>query len=245
MGPPKRLDTGLPNGVAGGFALTTWKGIPVLGFSSAAGGPSDTYTIEFPNGASGEITPAARWTESEVGGLDTSTFISPALIRYPSFDSLVIPAFVYRPPRRKLPSNGCFPVIIHPHGGPEGQHRPNFAPIVQYLVLELGVVVIDPNVRGSNGYGKTFVSLDNCEKREDSVKDVGALLDWIGQQPDLDADRVGIWGGSYGGYMVLAGCVHFGDRWRCGLSMVGISNIVTFLENVGVSSSLAPAEVRR
>lgn len=187
----------------------------------------ETYTVDF--GSDGPVGPCVRWTDSEVGGLDTSTFVEPTLVHFKSFDGLEIPAFVYRPPRVGEGS-GRLPVLIHPHGGPEMQHRPGFFAIVQYLCLELGLVVVDPNVRGSLGYGKTFVSLDNCEKREDSVKDIGALLDWIEQQPDLDASRVGIWGSSYGGYMVLASLVHYSSRLRCGVEMVAISNFVTFLE---------------
>merc|ERR1712096_402696 len=106
-----------------------------------------------------------RWTDSEVGGLDTSKFVEPSLVRFKSFDGLEIPAFVYRPPPGKE-GDGRLPVLIHAHGGPEGQHRPGFFPIMQYLCLELGIVVIDPNVRGSSGYGKTFVTLDNAERRE-------------------------------------------------------------------------------
>ena len=98
-------------------------------------------------------------------------------------------------------------------------------------VAKLGAAVIQPNVRGSRGYGKTYVGLDNGFKREDSVRDIGALLDWIATQPDLDADRVALYGGSYGGYMVLASAVHYSDRLRAVIDNVGISNFVTFLEN--------------
>ncbi|MEM8768365.1 MAG: alpha/beta fold hydrolase, partial [Pseudomonadota bacterium] len=150
---------------------------------------------------------------------------------YDSFDRLdgqprQIPAFVYRP---KGP--GPHPVLISIHGGPEGQYRPRFSPTFQYLVGELGLAVIAPNVRGSAGYGKSYLKLDNGLKREDSVRDIGALLDWIGTQPDLDAERVVVMGGSYGGYMVLASLVHYGDRLAAGIESVGISNFVTFLTN--------------
>ena len=117
------------------------------------------------------------------------------------------------------------------HGGPEGQARPYFSGTVQFLVAEAGIAVLEPNVRGSDGYGKTYLSLDNGMKREDSVKDIGALLDWIGGQKELDARRVAVSGGSYGGYMVLASLVHFGDRLRAGIDVVGISSFLTFLEN--------------
>jgi dipeptidyl aminopeptidase/acylaminoacyl peptidase len=106
-----------------------------------------------------------------------------------------------------------------------------FSPQTQYAVVESGMAVLYPNVRGSAGYGKTYLTLDNGERREDSVKDIGALLDWIATRPELDAKRVGVLGGSYGGYMVLAALIHFGDRIAAGVDVVGISNFVTFLEN--------------
>ena len=117
------------------------------------------------------------------------------------------------------------------HGGPEGQARPGFLGRWNYFLDELGIAIIQPNVRGSTGYGKTFVALDNGMKREDSVKDIGALLDWIRAQPDLDADRVATEGGSYGGYMVLAVATNFPDRIAGTVDIVGIANFVTFLES--------------
>ncbi len=121
-------------------------------------------------------------------------------------------------------------MVISIHGGPESQYRPYFWPAEQYYLNELGLAVIHPNVRGSAGYGKTYLQLDNAALREDSVRDIGALLDWIAQQPELDAQRVAVTGGSYGGYMVLASLVHFGDRLRAGVDHVGIANFITFLE---------------
>jgi len=173
-----------------------------------------------------------RWTQSEVGGLDTSRFSSAELIHFDTFDRVdgkprQIPAFYYKPSQ----GSGPWPVVIDIHGGPEGQHRPSFDPGIQYLVSELGIAVVAPNVRGSSGYGKSYLQLDNGRKREDSVKDIGKLLDWIATHEELDADRVAVSGGSYGGYMVLASLVHFGDRLRGGVDVVGISNFVTFLEN--------------
>ena len=122
------------------------------------------------------------------------------------------------------------PVIISIHGGPS-QFRPGFSSTFQQWIADLGAAVIAPNVRGSAGYGRDYVLLDNGFKREDSVRDIGALLDWIKTQPDLDQDRVVVYGGSYGGYMVLASMVHFSDRLAAGVDIVGISNFVTFLEN--------------
>ena len=172
-----------------------------------------------------------RWTYSEVGGLNTSKFSIPELIHFPSFDQVdgkprMIPAFITKPK-----GNGPFPVVIDIHGGPEGQSQPYFNPINQYYANEMGIVVIEPNVRGSSGYGKSYLQLDNGFKREESVQDIGKLLDWIATQPDLDPKRVAVTGGSYGGYMVLASMTHFNDRLKCAVDIVGISNFVTFLTN--------------
>lgn len=192
--------------------------------------PSDAFVLELGPGALdyGVLT---RWTTSEVGGLDTMSFRTPELVRYPTFDKAgdqprEIPAWVYKPAGK-----GPFPVIISIHGGPEGQARPSFSSTYQMWIDKLGVAVVQPNVRGSSGYGKTYLGLDNGFKREDSVKDIGALLDWIATQPDLDADRVAVYGGSYGGYMVLASAVHYSDKLKAAVDNVGISNFVTFLEN--------------
>ena len=192
--------------------------------------PSDSFVLNLGEGALeyGELT---RWTYSEVGGLDTGTFVQPELVTYPTFDSdnggpESIPAWLYKPEGK-----GPFPVIIAIHGGPESQSRPSFSSTYQMWLQKLGAAVIRPNVRGSDGYGKHYMSLDNGFKREDSVKDIGALLDWIETQPDLDENRVAVFGGSYGGYMVLASSVHYSDRLKAAVDIVGISNFVTFLEN--------------
>src|SRR5262249_9075116 len=152
-----------------------------------------------------------RWTESETGGLPATAFAIPQLVRFPTFDRVggeaggarrTIPAFVYRPPADRFP--GRRPVVIDIPGGPEAQVRPDFLGANNYYVEELGIALVRPNVRGSTGYGKSYTDLDNGMRREDSVKDIGALLDWIATQPDLDASRVMVSGGSYGGYMSLA-----------------------------------------
>ncbi|HUP90940.1 MAG TPA: prolyl oligopeptidase family serine peptidase [Solimonas sp.] len=192
-----------------------------LGFElNSARSPADVWSIEI---AKGQL---ARWTQSETGGLDSAEFTEPALVHYPAFDGRSIPAFVYRPAGK-----GPFPVLIVIHGGPEAQALPDFSAIREFYVRELGLAVVYPNVRGSAGYGKSYLLLDNGDKREDSVKDIGSLLDWIGSQPQLDAKRVAVTGGSYGGYMTLASLTHFSDRLRAGVDVVGISNFVTFLNN--------------
>lgn len=209
----------LPIGLIGGVQFNVDGSI--LGFShSYAGSPGDAYSWHL------DRQQLQRWTESEVGGLDTRRFAAPELIHYESFDGLQVPAFIHRPE-----GEGPHPVIVSIHGGPEAQARPGFSSTFQYWVQELGAAVAVPNVRGSSGYGNTYVNLDNVFLREDSVRDIGALLDWIAAQPDLDADRVVVYGGSYGGYMVLASLMHYSDRLAGGVNIVGISNFVTFLEN--------------
>ncbi len=218
----------LPAGTAGNLDFRP--GSHEMAFRvSWARSPSDVYSYD------PQAKKLERWTASEVGGLDPSRFVVPELVRFPTFDESApgvrrtVPAWVYRAPAERFP--GPRPVVVNIHGGPEAQARPGFLGGTNYPVSELGVTVIYPNVRGSTGYGKTYGGLDNGMRREDSVKDIGALLDWIATQPDLDASRVMVSGGSYGGYMVLATLVHYGDRLRCAYESVGISDFTTFLEN--------------
>lgn len=169
-----------------------------------------------------------RWTESETGGMDVSTLSAPELITWKSFDGKMISGYLYK---ANAKFTGKRPVIINIHGGPESQSRPVFIGRLNYCLNELGISIIFPNVRGSTGYGKTFTDLDNGMKREESVKDIGALFDWIAQQPSLDKERVMVTGGSYGGYMTLAVATMYNDKIRCALDVVGISNFNTFLKN--------------
>ena len=224
-----RAVTELPTGVVGSLGFSP-DGTRLAITIDTPQTPSDTFVLTLGESALdyGELT---RWTYSEVGGLDTSTFVVPELVHYPTFDRVdgkprEIPAFVYKPP-----GDGPFPVIVSIHGGPEAQARPYFSSTYQLWLKQLGAAVIVPNVRGSAGYGKTYLGLDNGYRREDSVKDIGALLDWIAAEPSLDAERVAVFGGSYGGYMVLASSVHYSDRLRAAVNIVGISSFVTFLEN--------------
>jgi len=213
--------SGVPIGTIG--AIRWHDRLPLLAFSvTSARSPSDVYSLDARTGG------VTRWTESELGGLVASDLSEPSLIRWRSFDAREITGFYYRPPAR---FTGKRPVIINIHGGPEGQYVPGFLGRTNYYLNELGVAVIFPNVRGSTGYGKEFVKLDNGMKREDSVRDIGALLDWIAQQPELDASRVMVTGGSYGGYMTLAVATNYNDRICCALDVVGISNFNTFLKN--------------
>lgn len=220
----------IPEGVVYGLSFSpdsTRLGFTVNGATS----PGDVHVVDL---AHRSLT---RWTHSEVGGLDSAAFVAPEHFRYPTFDRVApdgpqrtVPAFIYRPPVEGSAEPAPRPVIISLHGGPESQARPYFSPTIQFWVNELGAAVIVPNVRGSTGYGRAWHQLDDGYRREDSVRDVGALLDWIDTQDDLDPSRVMVTGGSYGGYMVLAALAMYPDRIAAGAETVGISNFVTFLE---------------
>jgi len=210
----------LPVGVISGIE---WhKNGKDLGFNLiSARSPSDVYSFDADTGK------VERWTASETGGIKADNFSEPELIRWKSFDGRMLSGFLYLP---SSPSAGKRPVMINIHGGPEGQARPAFLGRENYYLNALGTAIIYPNVRGSSGYGKTFLKLDNGFSREDAYKDVAALLDWIKTRPDLDAGRVLVTGGSYGGHMTLAVATLYGHRIRAALPVVGMSNLVTFLE---------------
>jgi dipeptidyl aminopeptidase/acylaminoacyl peptidase len=172
-----------------------------------------------------------RWMQGELGGIDPAKPVPAQLVEFPTWDEdgarqRRLSAFVFRPA-----TPGLHPVLIDIHGGPESQFRPRWDAFRQYLVNELGYVVVAPNVRGSSGYGRSFLKLDDGALREDSVRDIGALLVWLSAQRDMDKNRVVVMGGSYGGYMALASMVQYSDRLAGGIDLVGISNFVTFLTN--------------
>jgi dipeptidyl aminopeptidase/acylaminoacyl peptidase len=195
-----------------------------LAFSvNSARSPSDVYSLDVKTGK------IDRWTEGETGGLNAAKFVEPKLVRWKTFDGKMISGLLYSPDAAKF--SGKRPVIILIHGGPEGQSRPVFMGRNNYLLNELGIAVLLPNVRGSLGYGKTFSLLDNGFHRDDTYKDIGALLDWIQASDSLDSTRVMAMGGSYGGHMTWAVAAFYGDRIRCALPIVGMSNLVTFLEH--------------
>ena len=210
----------LPRGVLTGLGFSPDGRQLAIGLTTATSA-GDIWSHDV---ASGRLT---RWTQSELGELDPSRLAEPRLIRFESFDGLSVPAFVYRPAGAS-PGERT-PVIVDIHGGPESQTRPGWNPGAQYFADALGATVILPNVRGSDGYGTRYLNLDNGPLREDSVRDIGALLDWIAAQPDLDASRVAVYGQSYGGYMSLASMTHFSDRLVGGVERYGISDFATFL----------------
>jgi dipeptidyl aminopeptidase/acylaminoacyl peptidase len=193
-----------------------------LGFS-APNQPRDAYVLDL---AHNQLEP---WTRSEAGDEDPKKFVTPRLTQFPTFDRVdgkprLLPVYIYEPA-----GGGPHPVLLELHGGPEAQFRPDFSPWLAYVVNELGYTVVAPNVRGSSGYGKSYMALDNGMLREDAVKDVGALLVWLGLQSTVDAKHIVVSGGSYGGYMSLATLVNFSDRLRGGVDVAGIADFVTFL----------------
>lgn len=195
-----------------------------LAFSvNSAQSPADVYSVDVQTGK------LDRWTYSETGGIPAQNFVEPKLVKWKSFDGKEISGWLYAP--KVKPASGKYPIVINIHGGPEGQSRPGFLGRNNYFINELGVAILFPNVRGSTGYGKTFSQLDNGFRREDTYKDIGTLLDWIGQQPDLDAKKIMVTGGSYGGHMTLAVATRYSDRIAGSIDIVGISNLVTFLEH--------------
>jgi len=168
------------------------------------------------------------WARSTTGGLDTNKLSAPELIHWPTFDKRSISGFLYRPPST---FKGKRPVIINIHGGPEDQYRPSFGYDENYLITELGIAIVYPNVRGSTGYGKQFTHLDDLTKRDDAVRDLGALLDWIRTQPKLDADRVLVEGVSYGGYLSLSVAYAYSESIKGAISESGITNLPSFVEH--------------
>lgn len=217
----EKLRPKLPVGVISGLKWHEKLDEVAFTFSSARS-PSDVYSVNL----KGKIE---RWTESETGGLDAEQFVTPELVKLNSPDGVAISAFVYYPDASKFP--GKRPALISIHGGPESQALPTFMGRLNYLVNEMGIALVVPNVRGSAGYGKTFLELDNGVKREDSVKDIGTVIRWIQRSSRLDGDRIAVMGGSYGGYMTLASMVNFSEQLRCGIDIVGISDFITFLQN--------------
>jgi dipeptidyl aminopeptidase/acylaminoacyl peptidase len=182
----------------------------------------DVYSVSASTGA------VERWTTSESGGVNPAELPAPEIVRWKSFDGQTITGVLYRPPAR-FP--GPRPVIINIHGGPDDvRERPRFLGRSGSFLNEYGIAIVYPNVRGTMGFGKAFLAADNATHREDAVKDIGALLDWIAEQPSLDRNRVMVTGASYGGYMTYAVAAKYSDRIRCAFAGAAISNFVDYLE---------------
>jgi dipeptidyl aminopeptidase/acylaminoacyl peptidase len=207
---------GMPDGIVGGFAFSPDS--TRLAFTLA--GPNrnpDVWVVDLPDGE------PRRLTRSATAGIPVRTFRRPEVVRYPSFDGREIPGLLYEPDAANAP------VVVNVHGGPESQSRPLFAPVTQYL-LNRGYAVFAPNVRGSTGYGKAYTRLDDVYLRMDSVKDLAHAARWLRGRGH---ENIAVMGGSYGGFMVLAALTEYPGLWSAGVDIVGIANLVTFLENTG------------
>lgn len=213
------LVPGLPDGVIAQPEWSPDSRLLAFTFTAPAYNPN-IWVWDLGAGESRQITHVAR------GGIPQSAFVTPELIHYRTFDGREIPAFLY------LPENENPPVVVHVHGGPESQSRPEFSAVNQYLVNR-GYAVLVPNVRGSTGYGRTYTHLDDVEKRMDSVADLKAAAEWLRQSGRVDAARIAVMGGSYGGFMVLAALTTYPEVWAAGVDIVGIANFETFLRNTG------------
>ena len=225
MSTATRKELPAPKLPAGSIGFVQWHDNSTdLAFDmDSAQSPNDLYSYDLRTGK------VDRWTTSETGGVVTTDLAEPELVKWKSFDGTEISGFLYKPPAAKFP--GKRPVMINIHGGPEGQSTPTFLGRNNYYLKELGVAILFPNVRGSSGYGKTFLAADNGFNREKSYWDIGALLDHLKTRPDIDPDRIFIIGGSYGGFMSLQVSWNYSDKICCSLDYVGISSLVTFLEN--------------
>ena len=182
--------------------------------------PGDVWRIDLASGTASQVT------RSSTAGIPPSEFVAPSLVRYKSFDGLEIPAFLYVPGGSRRTAGA--PCIVYPHGGPESQTTAKFHRLMQYFVGS-GYAVWAPNVRGSTGYGRTFTHLDDVRKREDSVKDLMAGVEWLKASGRVDPRRIAVLGGSYGGYMTLAAITLYPDQWAAAVDLFGIANFRTFL----------------
>ena len=215
-------EVSLPPGTLGGVEFAPWGDLGLTLVSNR--GAADAYSVD------PETLELTRWTMSEMGGLDPETNVLPELIEIESFDGEKMSGFLYAPDPARHP--GPRPLLINIHGGPEGQSTAGFLGRNNYLINEMGIAIFYPNVRGSDGFGKRFVSLDNGPfQREDSVRDIGEFLDRLESDPRIDKDKIGVTGGSYGGYMCYASAIAYGDRLKGANCIVAISDFVTFLEN--------------
>jgi len=221
----------LPGNIAGGVSFGPDAGRFALSSSGRTGNTNVSVVDveQLRERKTSSDSAVTRWTQASTAGIPSETFVEPELVHYPTFDDREIPAFFSLP--ETVPEEGA-PVIVDIHGGPESQRRPSFSGLRQYF-LSRGYALLEPNVRGSSGYGTTYTHLDDVEKRMDSVRDIEKALDWLEAHQSVDSDRIVARGGSYGGFMVLAALTEYPDRWAAGVDSVGIANFVTFLENTG------------
>lgn len=207
-------------GVVGGLEFSRDNGKLAFTFSGARYNP-DVWLYDLKTRSLSQLTRSSR------AGIPQASFAEPKLIRFKTFDGREVPAWYYRP---QTTTSAQLPVIVSVHGGPEGQETPGFSTIYQYF-LSRGYAILAPNVRGSTGYGKTYTHLDDVRKREDSVKDLAAAVEWLKTEGGADARRIAVMGGSYGGYMTLAAITLYPDLWAAAVDTVGIANFESFLKN--------------
>jgi dipeptidyl aminopeptidase/acylaminoacyl peptidase len=220
-----RKTPSLPPGVIGDLQWHPTRG--EVAFSLAGSRAfNDVYSVD---AASGRVD---RWTFSETGGANMDALPDAEVVTWKSFDGLAISGVLYRPPAR---FRGPRPVIVNVHGGPAERERPRALGRSNYFRNELGIAVIYPNIRGSSGFGRTFEELDNGRLRENAIKDIGALLDWIAADPNLDESRVMIAGASYGGFVALAAAIEYGHRLRGVNPAFGITDFPSYLESTELS----------
>ena len=220
----------LPGDVAGGVSFSP-DGERIAFSTSGRSVNTNVYMADVADLRADRQDAIDRWTYAATAGIPPETFVEPDLVHYETFDGREIPAYFSVPDDAEADGAGL-PVIVDIHGGPESQRRPSFSGLIQYFCSR-GYAVFEPNVRGSTGYGKAYTHLDDVEKRMNSVRDIEAALDWLGDHELVDPDRIVAKGGSYGGFMVLASLTEFPERWAAGVDSVGIANFVTFLENTG------------
>jgi dipeptidyl aminopeptidase/acylaminoacyl peptidase len=214
---------GLPPGLLGAPLFPSTRSDQLFFTSEGPRSPSDVWQLDV------RTRRTTRWTHSELGPIDPAQLVEPEIVRYPSTGGAKVPALLYRPRPPESGEAKKLPVVVQWHGGPEGQWRPGFNPQVQLLAAELGVAVLLPNPRGSTGYGKAYLAADDGVKREQALEDVGAAFDWIAAQDGLDASRVAVMGGSYGGYLTLASAAFFPGKVKAAIDVVGISSLTSFL----------------
>ena len=188
--------------------------------ASGSSAPRDVHVLDLKTQRFTQVTRGPH------AGVDLATMVRPELLRYKAHDDLELSGWLYRPKG----ASGPGPIVLSFHGGPEGQERPNFSPTYQALVAR-GIAVFAPNVRGSSGFGKRFVNLDNGALRENGVRDIKATVDYLVGAKVADPRRIGIMGGSYGGYMVMAGLTEYPDLFAAGADLYGVVNFETFFKN--------------
>jgi dipeptidyl aminopeptidase/acylaminoacyl peptidase len=208
----------LPAEIAGGLAFSRDGRLLAMTLSGAAT-PADVWVLDLSTGRLRQVTHSAH------AGVDLRKLVRPELLRFPAHDGLELSGWLYRPAGAPP-----YPMVLSFHGGPEGQERPGFNSTYQALLAN-GIAVFAPNVRGSSGFGKTFVNLDNGALRKNGVKDIESCVEAVVKAGAADPGRLGIMGGSYGGYMVMAGLTEYPKTFAAGADLFGVVNFETFFKH--------------